>query len=473
MIKTLILCSNEDRHCIEVGEDIYLKLKSGLSYTSDNPFVKATVTAINISEETIVPVEEKAYDPCDKKFVSIKTYGVEAQYCYTLEYDDQDLNPVGSMINIDDLEDYFCLSPEEEFLNSSSLGQDTVSGNIYYYRPDLTFDSVKTISSDSGNLISPGTDGAPFLDCDAVNSCFAGTLMTNFKVAASSGNLQTVVHNQTLSILSGTGTTTRAVDPRNIHVDVKLSTVSGNQLQIAVDGGLFVASTATGGSDTLVTITAPASSDGDLASGAERLRHTTVAGGSKDYSVGFARIRHDSACAAKGVGTGKMVRSAVINSDGTLILDAAPEHCTQAGGTVYSASYAVSSDITIAPITRDHGPTPPLLIGNGATCRAMNGLWFASFITAVACQSNGVWDHKGYVSVNEGAAVEVMNQRYGLYPGLTGTTWGRMACGVAGGAAGNTVILSASQQVITQVSSLSSSTIQFAAINLNYIGGTC
>lgn len=474
MLKTLTLCSDQDRHCAEVGSSIFLKIKASASFTPNLPgsFLEATVTAINISEETVVPVEKKAYDPCTKKFVTTKEYGTETLYCYTLEYDDAALNPSGSVITSVDIEDYFCLSPVHEILTNTSLS--SAAGILSYTKHDGSADAVALISTDEDNKLSVGADGGLYLDCDTITGCFTGTLMTHFYLGANVGPTQLIQHNQTLSVLGGVATSTYTSVPDKVHVDVNVSAVSGNQISIAVDGGLYVASTDSGGTDSLVNVTADAGSASNQVSGARKAKHTAVNGSEYSFYEGFKFVRVDEDCINKGIGSNKMVRGCSINSSGSLIIDAAPEHCAQAAGTVRAGNFD-DNDITVSGITRDFGATPPLLIGNSANCRAMNGLWFAVYSTVVSAYQDGVWAFKGYIAVNEGPSVLVTNQRYGSYPGLTGTTWESTKVGVAGGAAGNTIIVQASMQIVTEVSSVPSSVVQddYSFINLNYMGGTC
>lgn len=203
-------------------------------------------------------------------------------------------------------------------------------------------------------------------------------------------------------------------------------------------------------------------------SGARQVRHTDLDGNAQVFAEGFTSVKSDNTCSA-GVGASKAVRSVSISS-GQLIVDAAYEHTTGAQSTALATG--VGQEISTLGVTRDHGPTPPLVINNANPCRAIRYIYVANFSTQVTCQVGGVWKHNGYIGINGSSPPPTAEAQYGTYPGLVGTAWTMTASAHGEIAPGANLSLTAAQQVVSLVGSPAGSSFVSGAIGVSLIGGT-
>lgn len=461
MSQTLEVCLDYSLEADAIGEQVYIVLLPDYAGKATcNGTILSTVTYFEKIQGKLTSQKQRAWDICKKAWVENTVYVYHYDYCYTLEYENNETSPPGQSVEKEEVASYLTLGAMEAFLADSELTQ-SISGEVTYRSPICIQSIVKLLSTQPGNLLSVAPDLGLYINAATILDNSAATL--SFSLSANSGPSQTINQGNNLLVVGGDGINTVTSNPDTVTIAAKLSAAVGNIIQFN-GGGLYATLPGGGATDqvTLLNIT-PA--------GTRLLRHTAISGLQVDFISGFSTVRQNTGCgsANAGVGSNKMVRAAYVDNE-ELRIEAAPEHSFATASTFYAA--AIVQDISVAGFTYDHGPTPPLIIVNLNLCRQVNVRYFVDVYFQLECYPLGVWRHNGVIDIGAGAVI-VPQGLYGTFPGLTGIPAFGHFSGVTTIAPGASRTLTAAQQLVVLANSSGGvSRIVQGAVNLGYVGGT-
>jgi hypothetical protein len=337
--------------------------------------------------------------------------------------------------------------------DSSSVGSFDIAFKTSVLVPDVENCSM---------TFFPGLGDSVTVDfCDMIECCIDGeTIIRNpdgTYSAVAAGSETSLTVNDTASInLTASGTMNHT-----LQADLKISAGASNRSTIAGDGLYTPIAAGTGisisgGTNTVaVNLTA---GNGITISGATITAKTTGTWGSG--RLAFTGCPTDTAGLPLYTDSSGNLRTAPDNfcdiyTDNGTTVPTAPGTDMSTAGTIFSAN----------------ADTGNIVITNGS-CRVQNYLYVVTYNCNVICQSSGVWQYNGLISVDGGAYSALTSTQWGTYPGVTGTTW--LMVGVVGFslAAGGSTTLRFRQQVICLVSSGAGSYWVNGNTGFGCIGGT-